>query len=159
MIAVNRQRLADTFEFTASRYETFSRNVFVIVQFDDAKPDQGRKTVEVEALELAQRAADRVVQYLAKQRELLRPPGESPTPEHRQVEKDHGDWIFNVRTHAKSSPLHVPPTTYISTPLAEQDVVGLFHQLSALGVFIVWWSMTAQSTMLACCTRALRKTR
>jgi hypothetical protein len=135
MIAVNRQRLADTFEFSASRYETFSRNVFVIVQFDDAKPDQGRKTVEVEALELAQRAADRVVQYLAKQRELLRPPGESPTPEHRQVEKDHGDWIFNVRTHAKSSPLQVPPTTYISTPLTEQDVVGLFHQLSALGVF------------------------
>lgn len=135
MIAVNRQRLADIFEIGASRFETFSRNVFVIVHFDDAKPDQGRKTLEVEALELAQKAADRVVQYFAKQRNLLRPPGESPTPEQRQVEKNHADWIFNVRTHAKSSPLHIPPTTYISTPLTEQDVVGLFHQLSAMGVF------------------------
>lgn len=135
LIAVNRQRLADIFEIGASRYETFSRNVFVIVHLDDAKPDQGRKTLEVEALELAQKAADRVVQYFAKQRELLRPPGESPTPGQRQVEKNHSDWVFNVRTHSNQSPLHVPPTTYISTPLTEQDVVGLFHQLSALGVF------------------------
>jgi hypothetical protein len=135
MLAVNRQRLADIFEIGASRYETFSRNVFVIVHYDDAKPDQGRKTLEVEALELAQKAADRVVQYFAKQRGLLRPPGESPTPEQRQIEKNHSDWVFNVRTHANHSPLHIPPATYISTPLTEQDVIGLFHQLSALGIF------------------------
>ncbi len=135
MLAVNRQRLAEAVDIDATRYETFSRNVFVIVHFDDAKPDQGRKTIEVDAEEFAQRAADRVVQYLGKQRPLLRPPGESPTPEQRQVEKDHGDWIFNVRTHAKSAPLHIPPVTYISTPLTEQDVVGLFNQLSSLGAF------------------------
>ena len=135
MIAVNRQRLADISAIDATRYETFSRNVFVVVHLDDAKPDQGRKTVEVEAEEFAKKAADRVVQYLAKQRALLRPPGESPTPEQRQVEKDHADWIFNVRTHAKTSPLHIPPATYISTPLTEQDVVGLFHQMSSLGIF------------------------
>jgi hypothetical protein len=135
MIAVNRQRLADISEIEATRYETFSRNVFVILHFDNAKPDQGRKTIEVDAEELAQKAADRVVQYLAKQRALLRPSGESPTPEQRQVEKDHQDWVFNVRTHAKTQPLHIPPATFISTPLTEQDVVGLFHQLSALGVF------------------------
>ena len=135
MLAVNWQRLADIFEIGASRYETFSRNVFVIVHYDDAKPDQGRKTLEVEALELAQRAADRVVQYFARQRGLLRPPGESPTPEQRQVEKNHSDWEFNVRTHASHSPLHIPPASYISTPLTEQDVIGLFHQFSALGVF------------------------
>ena len=135
MIAVNRQRLADIFEISATRYETFSRNVFVIVHLDGAKPDQGRKTIDVEAEDFAQAAADRVVQYLAKQRALLRPPGESPTPEQRQVEKGHDDWIFNVRTHAKTSPLHIPPVTYVSTPLTEQDVVGLFHQLASLGVF------------------------
>lgn len=80
-------------------------------------------------------SADRVVQYLAKQRDLLRPPGESPTPGQREVEKDHGDWIFNVKTHARSEPLHAPPVTYVSKPLTEQDVVGLFNQLSGLGVF------------------------
>ena len=135
MLAVNRQRLAETVDIDATRYETFSRNVFVLVHFDDAKPDQGRKTIEVDAEEFAQRTADRIVQYLGKQRPLLRPPGESPTPEQRQVEKDHGDWIFNVRTHAKTAPLHIPPATYISAPLTEQDVVGLFNQLSSLGAF------------------------
>jgi hypothetical protein len=135
MLAVNRQRLAEPVDIDATRYETFSRNVFVIVHFDDAKPDQGRKTIEADAEDFAQRAADRVVQYLGTQRSLLRPPGESPTPEQRQVEKDHADWIFNVRTHAKNAPLHIPPVTYISTPLTEQDVVGLFNQLSSLGVF------------------------
>jgi hypothetical protein len=107
MLAVNRQRLAESVDIEATRYETFSRNVFVIVHFDDAKPDQGRKTIEVEAEDFAQRAADRVVQYLGRQRPLLKPPGESPTPEQRQVEKDHGDWVFNVRT--RKAPRYTSP--------------------------------------------------
>jgi hypothetical protein len=111
MIAVNRQRLADIFQIDATRYETFSRNVFVVVHLDEARPDQGRKTIEVDAEEFAQRAADRAVQYLAKQRGLLRPPGESPTPEQRQVEKGHDDWIFNVRKHKDDNPLGVSPYT------------------------------------------------
>jgi len=135
MLAVNRQRLADIAEIQATRYETFSRNVLVIVHFDGARPDQGRKTLQDEILELAQSAANRSVQYLGKNRGLLRPAGEQPTPEQRQTERDHQDWIFNVRTQARQSPLHVPPVTYTSLPLVEQDVVGLFHQLSALDVF------------------------
>ncbi len=135
ILAVNRQRLADTFEFAPTRFETFSRNALIVVHFDEAKPDQGRKTVQEKVLELAQRAADRAVQYLAKQRAFLRPVGESPTPDQRQLEKDHQDWTFNVRTHANNSPLLIPPVTYISTPQVEQDVVGLFHQLTAIGVF------------------------
>ena len=109
--------------------------MFVLVHLDGAKPDQGRKTIEVDAEEFAQKATDRVVQYLAKQRDLLRPPGESPTPGQREVGKNHGDWIFNVKTHARTEPLHAPPVTYVSKPLTEQDVVGLFNQLSSLVVF------------------------
>ena len=135
MIAVNRQRLADIFEIEPSRFETFSRNVFVAVHFNGAKPDHGRKTIDAESTTLAKKIADRIVQYLADQRALLRPPGEGPTPEQRQVEKDHADWIFNVKTHQQKSPLHIPPVAYLSTPLTEQDVVGLFHQMCALGVF------------------------
>jgi hypothetical protein len=135
MIAVNRQRLSDITSIDASRFEVFGRNVFVIVHFDGVRPDQGRKTIEIEAEDFAKVAADRLVQYLGKQRSLLRPSGEAPTPEQRQVESDHSDWIFNVRKHAEASPLHIPPATYVSTPLTEQDVIGLFHQLSALGVF------------------------
>ena len=84
---------------------------------------------------MAKAAANTAVQYLAKQRALLRPAGEAPTPQQRQVERDHDDWLFNVRTHANSSPLHVPPVAFVSTPLTEQDVIGLFHELVSLGVF------------------------
>ena len=109
MIAVNRQRLADIFEIEPSRFETFSRNVFVAVHFNGAKPDHGRKTIDAESTTLARKIADRIVQYLADQRALLRPPGEGPTPEQRHVEKDHADWIFNLKTHQQKSPLHIPP--------------------------------------------------
>ncbi len=135
MLALNGQRLADIFEIEATRYEAFSRNVFVIMHFDGARPDQGRKTVQEEVLGLAKAAANRAVQYLGKQRPLLRPAGEAPTPEQRQVERNHQDWLFNVQTHSKESPLLIPPVAYASLPLTEQDVVGLFHQLCALGVF------------------------
>ena len=135
MIAINRQRLADIFEIDPSRYETFARNVFVAVHFHGAKPDHGRKTIDVESTNLAKTIGDRIVQYLAKQRELLRPPGEAPTPEQRQVERDHEEWIFNVKLHRRTSPLHIPPVAYLSEPLTEHDVVGLFHQLCAVGVF------------------------
>ncbi len=103
IIGVNRQRLADITDIQATRFETFSKNVLVIVHLDGAKSDQGRKTVEVEALDLANKIADRVVQYLAQQRELLRPAGESPNPDQREIEKNHADWLFNVQTHAKAS--------------------------------------------------------
>jgi hypothetical protein len=135
IIAVNRQRLADITDIQATRYEAFSRNVLVIVHFDGAKSDQGRKTVVVEALDLANKIADRIVQYLGKQRLLLRPPGEGPNPGQREIERNHADWLFNVKTHANNSPLHLPSVSFISTPLTEQDVVGLFHQLSSIGVF------------------------
>ena len=134
-LAINRQRLADLFPIDATRYETFSRNVFVAVHFDNARPDQGRKTVQDEVLKTATSAANRAVQYLAGQRAFLRPTGETPSAQQREVERNKQDWEFNVRGHHEQSPLHIRPVTYESEPLTEQDVVGLFHQLSALGVF------------------------
>ena len=135
VLAINRQRLADPFPIGATRYETFSRNVLVAVHFDNARPDQGRKTVQDEVLDTAKSAANRAVQYLAKQRGFLRPAGETPSAQQREVERNKQDWEFNVRQHQAQSPLHIPPVTYDSEPLTEQDVVGLFHQLAALGVF------------------------
>lgn len=137
IIAVNRQRLSDNLvEIKATRYAGDARNIQVIIHFDGVKPDYGRKSVGIDAEAFAKDAADHIAQYLAgDQRELLRPHGEENTPGQRQVEKNHGDWLFNVRTHAAGFPLHVPPVTFVSTPLTEQDVIGLFHQLCALGVF------------------------
>ena len=135
VLAINRQRLADLFPIGATRYETFSRNVLVVVHFDNAHPDQGRKTVQEEVLETAKSAANRAVQYLANQRSFLRAIGETPSAQQREVELNKQDWEFNVRRHHEHSPLHIPPVTYESEPLTEQDVIGLFHQLCALGVF------------------------
>ncbi|MCY3918926.1 MAG: ATP-binding protein [Chloroflexi bacterium] len=135
VLAINRQRLADVFPIGAKRYETFSHNVLVAVHFDNARPDQGRKTVQDEVLEAAKAAANQAVQYLASQRSFLRPTGEIPSAQQRQVERNKQDWEFNVRKHQERRPLDIPPVTFGSEPLTEQDVVGLFHQLSALGVF------------------------
>ena len=134
VLAINRQRLADLFPIDATRYEAFSRNVLVVVHFDNARPDQGRKTVQDEVLDTAKAAANRVVQYLANQRAFLRPTGETPSAQQREVELNRQDWEYNVRRHFESKPLHIPPVTYGSEPLTEQDVVGLFHQFCALGV-------------------------
>ena len=135
VLAINRQRLADIFPYDATRFASFSQNVIVVVHFDNASPDQGRKTVQDEVLEAAKAAANRVVQYLADQRAFLRATGETPSAQQREVERNKQDWEFNVRKHQERSPLHIPPVTYESQPLTEQDVVGLFHQLCALGVF------------------------
>ena len=134
MLAINRQRLADLFPIGATRYETFSRNVLVVVHFDNAPPDQGRKTVQDEVLDTAKSAANRAVQYLANQRAFLRATGETPSAQQREVERNKQDWEFNVRLHHERYPLHIPPVAYESEPLTEQDVVGLFHQLCSLGV-------------------------
>ncbi len=135
VLAINRQRLADLFSIDATRYESFSRNVLVVIHFDNAPPDQGRKTVQDEVLATAKSAANRVVQYLADQRAFLRATGETPSAQQREVERSKQDWEYNVRGHHDSRPLHIPPVAYESEPLTEQDVVGLFHQLCALGVF------------------------
>jgi hypothetical protein len=61
------------------------------------------------------------------------------TPEHAKrtiaVERNHQEWVDNVKAHAKDSPLSAPLASYVSTPITEQDVVGVFHQFSALGLF------------------------
>jgi hypothetical protein len=135
IIGINKQRLADTFELEPTRYTNIAPYIFVLIHFDNAKPDQGRKTVQEEVILLAKRAADRVLQYAAKQRGFLKPAGDAPTPGQREVEKNHEDWLFNVKFHARNNPLSLTGITYKSEPLQEQDVVGLFNQLSARGVF------------------------
>jgi hypothetical protein len=105
------------------------------VHFDEAKPDQGRKTLQSQLMDLAQQAADAATQYLLKQSNLLKPAGEKTTAAQREVERNHEDWVDNVKDHAKVNPLAIPPVSYVSAPLTEQDVVGLFHQFSALGLF------------------------
>lgn len=134
-LAVNAQRLADLSVIKATRYELFGIKAFVIVHFDGIRPDQGRKTISLEAEDFAYDAADRVVQYLGSQKAFLRPAGEIATAGERENEKNHADWTFNVKLHHTQAPLHIDKIKYLSTPLTEQDVVGLFNQCCALNLF------------------------
>jgi hypothetical protein len=135
VLAVNHQRIAEAIRIKTSRSEFLAERVFVLVHFERASPDQGRKTLQPGVTELAQLAADEAVQFLAKQTGLLRPAGQKTTAAQRAVERDHEDWVDNVKAHARENPLTIPPVSYASMPLEEQDVVGLFHQMSALGIF------------------------
>jgi hypothetical protein len=134
-IGVNHQRMAEKLQVKASRWELRATNIFVLVHFDDAKPDQGRKTLQSRVMDLAHSAADDAIQYLLKQTGLLKQAGQKTTAAQRLVEKNHEDWMDNVKAHAKEEPINIPPVSYVSTPETEQDVIGLFHQLSALGLF------------------------
>jgi hypothetical protein len=135
VIGVNHQRMAESTRIVASRSDLLAQNVFVLVHFDKAKPDQGRKALQSRLMDLAQIAADDAIQYLLKQGGLLKPAGEKTTSAQRKVEKDHDDWVDNVKANAKENPLSIPPVCYASTPITEQDVVGLFNQFAALGLF------------------------
>jgi hypothetical protein len=135
VIGLDHQRIADNIRIQVSRSDFTGQQVFVLVHFEKARPDQGRKTLQTHVMELAQLAADDAVQYLLKQTSLLKPAGEKTTAAQRAVEKNHEDWVDNVKEHAKSNPLSVPPVSYVSTPITEQDVVGIFNQFSALDLF------------------------
>ncbi|MFL5244510.1 MAG: ATP-binding protein [Gemmataceae bacterium] len=148
VIAVDRQRLADITPIKASRWTYVADNTFVLFHFDKAKPDLGRKTIQSKLMELAQAAANSVVQYFANQNTFLKPAGERSTSAQRDIELQHEDWVDNVKGQAKDKPLRIEPVSYLSEPLTEQDVIGIFNQLCALGLFpgLKIFSTSAQHT-------------
>jgi hypothetical protein len=133
-IGLNHQRIADITRVQVSRSEFEGQNVFVLVHFTRAKPDQGRKTLQPDVMRLAQTAADDAIQLLLKQNSLLKPAGEKTTSAQRAVERNHEEWVDNVKAHAKENPLSIAPVCYMSAPITEQDVVGIFNQFAALGL-------------------------
>jgi transcriptional regulator with XRE-family HTH domain len=135
VLAVDRQRLADVTAIKATKWAYLAEQTFVLVHFEKAKPDRGRKTLQSEFMQVAQSAANAAIRYLADQNSFLKQAGEKSTSAQRQVELDHDDWVYNVKTHARSKPMALSPIAYASEPLTEQDVVGLFHQLCAIGLF------------------------
>lgn len=135
VIAVDRQRLADVTAIKPTKWAYLAEQTFVLVHFEKAKPDQGRKTLQAEFMELSQAAANAAVRFLAEQNSFLKQSGVKSTAAQRQVELGHEDWVYNVKSHARSKPIALPPIAYASEPLTEQDVVGLFHQLCAVGLF------------------------
>ncbi|MCA9964256.1 MAG: ATP-binding protein [Anaerolineales bacterium] len=118
----------------------FQNLAHVIIHFQNAEPDLGRKGFQPEIVSLAEKLSVSAVTAFRRRYNLLRKPG---------VAKVFGDellineWIKSQEDHEKASPLIVSgtglfrPQTELpirSEPMVEQDVVALFNQMLSSGV-------------------------
>lgn len=113
----------------------------VIVHFEEAEPDLGRKGFQPELELLAQDVATSVVRKFQHWRKLLKK--ETGAPPDIIGEKNIHDWIREQEEHEKEYPLiiaredvflPIKEASITSNPLNEQDVIALFNQLLAGGV-------------------------
>lgn len=114
----------------------------VIVHFEGAEPDLGRKGFQPELKELAEKIAVGIVRQLSARREDIL---KSDSGAQNDIEKElkvH-EWLRNQEKHEAENPLILRnekfflPTRKISVmciPQSEQDVIVLFNQLVAGGV-------------------------
>ncbi len=118
----------------------FQNLAHVIVHFENAEPDLGRKGFQPEAVRVAEKLAVSAVTALRGHYALLRKPGGA---------KEYDDelkletWKQNQLTHEKQAPLVISgsglfmPTEQLpirSEPVVEQDVVALFNQMLSSGI-------------------------
>lgn len=113
----------------------------VIVHFEGAEPDLGRKGFQPELKELSEKIAAYMVSYLSSARDLLKSDSGAEPDIGKEI-KVH-DWMREQERHEKDSPLILTNENFFlpmrkismqSTPLCEQDAIVLFNQLIAGGV-------------------------
>ena len=113
----------------------------VVVHFEEAEPDLGRKGFQPELKELAEHLGIAIVNKFMNWRKLLKK--ETGAPPDIVGAKNIHDWIKEQEEHEKECPLIITrkdvflPTkepSITSEPTSEQDVIALFNQLLAGGV-------------------------
>jgi len=113
----------------------------IIVHFEGADPDLGRKGVQPELKELAEKISVAVVRQLSERRDILK--SDSGAQADIDAETRVYDWIKDQEKHELENPLDFLndnfflPTRKVSvtsTPRSEQDAIVLFNQLVAGGV-------------------------
>lgn len=119
----------------------YQNQTHVVIQFNEAEPDLGRKGFQPELTETAQHIGVAVVNSLTTWKRLLQKDTGAPPNiiENKQIH----DWIVEQEQHEKKYPLIINrkdlflPTkepSITSLPTSEQDVICLFNQLLAGGV-------------------------
>lgn len=113
----------------------------IIVHFEDAEPDLGRKGFQPELKDLAEKISVAIVRQLSSRRDILK----SDSGAQADIEKElkvH-EWLKAQEKYEEDHPLVLTnpnfflPTKKISVgsvPQSEQDVIVLFNQLIAGGV-------------------------
>jgi len=113
----------------------------VVVHFEEADPDLGRKGFQPELEALAQNLSTKIVKIFLNWKRLLK--RETGAPPDIVEEKNIHDWIKEQEAHEKAHPLvinrqdiflPIKEPSITSEPLNEQDVIALFNQLLAGGV-------------------------
>jgi len=113
----------------------------VIIHFDYADPDLGRKGFQPELKTLGEKLSVTIVNKFMEWRANLR----RSTGSRRQLSRDRQihDWKTETEAHEQDNPIIITrrdvflplrEISLTSTPIVEQDVVSLFNQLLAGGV-------------------------
>jgi hypothetical protein len=118
----------------------FQNLAHVIIHFENAEPDLGRKGFQPNQVRVAEKLSVSAVTAFRKRFTMLRKPGAA---------KDYGDelklndWIKHQESHEEEYPLLITgkglflPTEELpirSQPIVEQDVVALFNQMLSSGL-------------------------
>ena len=113
----------------------------IIIHFEKADPDLGRKGFQPELREAAEQLAVAIVNRLKKWRHLLKTDtGAAPSI---VGESKLDEWIKEQEAHEKGFPLKISNPNFFAplhevsitaSPVSEQDVIVLFNQLIAGGV-------------------------
>lgn len=113
----------------------------VVVHFEEADPDLGRKGFQPELEDLAKHIATTISRRFLNWKNLLKK--ETGAPPNILEARNIHDWIREQEKHEESNPLiikrqdvflPIKEAAISSEPLLEQDVVALFNQLLAGGV-------------------------
>lgn len=131
----------DVLTIPLTRYTGYKDQTQVIVYFEDAEPDLGRKGFQPELKDIAQRIAVHIVDIFRQWKmNLKQDTGAVP-----ELKRDLTvfQWTQKQIEHEQKFPLRIKgkglfmPTEELpitSVPLTEQDVVALFNQLLSGGV-------------------------
>ncbi len=118
----------------------FQNLVHVLVHFENAEPDLGRKGFQPDAVRVAEKLAVSAVTAFRRHYPLLRKPGGAKAYDD-ELKLD--EWKKAQVEHEKSCPLVISgaglfmPTEELpirSEPMVEQDVVALFNQMLSAGL-------------------------
>lgn len=141
-IASNGMPQGELIAIPLNRVIGYQNQSHVIVHYDGAEPDLGRKGFQPELKELAEKIATAVTNLLSARRfELLKPNSGAQVNIEKEL-KVH-EWLKHQEKHEADNPLVLTnkefflPTRKISVmclPQSEQDVIVLFNQLVAGGV-------------------------
>lgn len=140
-LATNSMPQGELISIYLTRNLWFQNVTHVVVHFDSADPDLGRKGFQPELESLAQKIAGSIVSGFLDWKHLMKK--ETGAPPNIVEEKSIYEWIQEQEKHEREQPLvikredvflPVKQPSITSTPLNEQDVIALFNQLIAGGI-------------------------